>query len=69
MGSIFSIGAAVNWEVFLKRKSCIDDAQSARKKVAYVVGVKTVERAIEIALARSENKAFVLDGTPRRAAS
>lgn len=66
MGGIFSIGTAVNWEIFLKRKACIDDAQSARKKVAYVVGVKTVERAIEIALARSENKAFVLDGTPRR---
>lgn len=26
----------MKWEVFLKRKACIDDAQSARKKVAYV---------------------------------
>ena len=58
----------MNWEIYLRRKDCIDDAQSARKKVAYVAGVKTVERAIEIALARSENKAFVLDGAPRRAA-
>ena len=59
----------MKFEVYLRRKACVDDAQSARKKVAYVAGVKTVERAIEIALARSENQAFVLDGTPRRAAS
>lgn len=59
----------MNWEIYLKRKANVDDAQTIRKKVAYVVGVKTVERAIEIALARSENQAFVLDGTPRRAAS
>ena len=55
------------WEIFLKKKACLNDVQTARKKVVYVVGVKTVERAIEIALARSENQAFVLDGTPRRA--
>ena len=59
----------MKFEIYLRRKACIDDAQSARKKVAYVSNVKTVERAIEIALARSENLAFVLDGTPRRAAS
>ena len=55
----------MNWEIYLKEKA---HAKTGRKKVAYVVGVKTVERAIEIALARSENQAFVLDGTPRRAA-
>ena len=59
----------MNWEIYLKRKKNIGDAKSSGKKVAYVVGVKTVERAIEIALARSENQAFVLDGTARRAAS
>jgi len=57
----------MNWEIYLKKKACLNDEQSARKKVAYVVGVKTVERAIEIALKRAENQAFVLDGTPRRA--
>ena len=54
----------MNWEIYLKEKAY---AKTARKKVAYVSNVKTVERAIEIALARSENLAFVLDGTPRRA--
>ena len=58
----------MNWEIYLKRKANFDDAQNARKKVAYVVGAKTVEQAIEIALKRAENQAFVLDGTPRRAA-
>ena len=53
----------MKWEIYLKEKSY---AKTGRKKVAYVVGVKTVERAIEIALDRSENQAFVLDGTPRR---
>jgi len=57
----------MNWEIYLKRKANVDDAQTARKKVAYVAGVKTVERAIEIALARRENQAFMLDGTPRQA--
>ena len=55
----------MNWEIYLKEKAY---AKTARKKVAYVSNVNTVERAIEIALARSENLAFVLDGTPRRAA-
>lgn len=58
----------MNWEIYLKKKACLNDAQSARKKVAYVSNVETVERAIEIALKRAENQAFVLDGTPRRAA-
>lgn len=57
----------MNFEIYMKRKACVDDAQTARKKVAYV-SAKTVERAIEIALKRAENQAFVLDGTPRRAA-
>ena len=59
----------MNWEIYLKRKANVDDAQSSRKKVAYVVGAKTVEQAIETSLKRAENQAFVLDGTPRRAAS
>ena len=58
----------MNWEIYLKRKANVDDAQKTRKKVAYVVGPKTVAEAIEIALKRAENQAFVLDGTPRRAA-
>ena len=57
----------MNWEIYLKKKACLNDEQSASKKVAYVVGPKTVEAAIEIALKRAENQAFVLDGTPRRA--
>ena len=57
----------MNWEIYLKRKACANDEQAARKKVAYVSGAATVERAIEIALKRAENQAFVLDGTPRRA--
>ena len=58
----------MNWEIYLKKKACLNDEQSARKKVAYVVGARTVEQAIETALKRAENQAFVLDGTPRRAA-
>lgn len=58
----------MNWEIYLKRKACISDSQSIRRRVAYVTGAKTVEEAIAIALARKENQAFILDGTPRRAA-
>ena len=58
----------MNWEIYLRRKACIDDAQSARKKVAYVTA-KTVAEAVDIALKRAENAAFILDGTPRRSAS
>ncbi|WP_206666501.1 hypothetical protein, partial [Xylella fastidiosa] len=53
-------------EAFLKRKACIGDAQSARKKVAYVTA-GNVQQAKEIALARPENRAFIIDGIPRRA--
>ena len=56
----------MNFEVFLKRKSCVDDAQSARKKVAYVEA-RDIEQAKAVALQRSENAAFIIDGTPRRA--
>ena len=56
----------MNWEIYLRRKACIDDAQSARKKVAYVTA-KTVAEAVDIALKRAENAAFIIDGTPRRA--
>jgi len=31
----------MNWEIYLKRKACVDDAQTDRKKVAYV-SAKTV---------------------------
>ena len=55
----------MKFEVYLRRKACIDDAQSARKKVAYVTA-PTVEAAKEIALKRAENRAFIIDGTPRR---
>jgi len=55
------------FEVYLKRKLVTNDVQSARKKVAYVTA-NTVEEAKTIALARHENSAFVIDGTPRRAA-
>jgi hypothetical protein len=54
----------MNWEIYLKEKA---HAKTGRKKVAYVSNVETVDRAIEIALKRAENQAFVLDGTPRRA--
>lgn len=66
LGDVFSGGDSVNWEIYLKRKACIDDAQSARKKVAYVTA-STVEAVNEVALKRSENQAFIIDGTPRRA--
>ena len=56
----------MKFEVYLRRKACIDDAQSARKKVAYVTA-GNVQQAKEIALARPENRAFIIDGTPRRA--
>ena len=56
----------MNWEVYLKRKACVDDAQSARKKVAYVTA-PNIEEAKAIALSRKENAAFIVDGTPRRA--
>lgn len=58
----------MKWEVFLKRKACVDDAQSARKKVTYVEA-RDIEQAKAVALQRAENAAFILDGTPRRAAS
>lgn len=57
----------MKFEVFLKRKACVDAAQSARKKVAYVEA-RDIEQAKAVALKRAENQAFVLDGTPRRAA-
>ena len=57
----------MKWEVYLRRKAVPNDVQSVRKKVAYVTA-KTVEEAKAIALARHENSAFVIDGTPRRAA-
>jgi len=66
LGDVFSGGDSVNWEIYLKRKACIDDAQSARKKVAYVTA-GDVQQAKKIALARPENRAFIIDGTPRRA--
>ena len=55
----------MKWEVYLRRKACVDDAQSARKKVAYVTA-GNVQQAKEIALARPENRAFIIDGTPRK---
>lgn len=57
----------MKWEVYLRRKDCVDDFQSARKKVAYVTA-PNAEAAKEIALKRAENAAFIIDGTPRRAA-
>ena len=57
----------MKFEVYLRRKACVDDAQSAREKVAYVEA-RDIEQAKEIALARPENRAFIIDGTPRRAA-
>jgi len=36
----------MNWEIYLKRKPCANAEQSARKKVAVVVGVNDVQRAI-----------------------
>lgn len=54
----------MKYEVYLKRKACVDDAQTARKKVAYVTA-KTIEEAKAIALALPENAAFMIDGTPR----
>ena len=54
----------MKWEVYLRLKSDADKTQNARKKVAYVTA-ETVERAKELALARYENAAFVIDGTPR----
>ena len=56
----------MKFEIYLRRKACIDDAQSARKKVAYVTA-GNVQQAKEIALARPENRAFIIDGIPRRA--
>lgn len=54
----------MKWEVYLRLKSDADKTQNARKKVAYVTA-DTVERAKELALARYENAAFTIDGTPR----
>lgn len=55
----------MKFEVYLKRKDVVNDNQSARKKVAYVTA-RTVEEAKANVLARRENSAFVIDGTPRR---
>lgn len=51
----------MNFEVYLKRKA---PTRQKEKKVAYVTA-KTVEEAKAIAMARYENSAFVIDGTPR----
>lgn len=56
----------MKFEVYLKRKAVCNDAQSVRKKVAYVTA-NTVEEAKAIVLARHENSAFIIDGTPRKA--
>jgi len=56
----------MKFEIYLKRKACVNDQQTARKKVAYVTA-RTVEEAKEIALKRAENAAFIIDGTPRKA--
>lgn len=56
----------MNWEVYLKKKACLSESQSARKKVAYVTA-PNIEEAKAIALSRRENAAFIVDGTPRRA--
>lgn len=59
--------APIAWEVSLSRKQTENDVQNARKKVAYVAA-NNAEEAKAIALAKPENRAFIIDGTPRRAA-
>ena len=51
-----------------QRLSLHSGAAMADLNPRFIVAARTVEQAIEIALKRAENQAFVLDGTPRRAA-
>ena len=54
----------MKWEVYIRLKSDADKTQNARKKVAYVTAM-TAAKAKQLALARYENAAFTIDGTPR----
>lgn len=54
----------MKWEVYLRLKFDADKTQNARKKVAYVTAM-TAAKAKQLALARYENAAFTIDGTPR----
>ena len=53
-----------NFAVYMKRKACINDNQSARRKVDYVRADDWME-AKNIALSKPENKAFIIDGRPK----
>lgn len=56
--------APINWQVFLKRKACLNDNQTARRKVAYV-RAPDKDEAKRIALLLPENAAFIADGQPK----
>lgn len=53
-----------NFAVYLKRKACLNDNQTARRKVDYVQASDWHE-AKNIALAKPENRAFIIDGRPK----
>lgn len=53
-----------NFAVYLKRKACLNDNQTARRKVDYVQASDWME-AKNISLAKPENKAFIIDGRPK----
>lgn len=50
--------------VYLKRKACLNDNQTARRRVEYVKA-HDKEEAKAIALAKPENAAFMADGQPK----
>lgn len=53
-----------NFRVALKRKACLNDNQTARRKVDYVRAGDWME-ARDISLAKPENRAFMIDGQPK----
>lgn len=52
------------FRVALKRKACLNDNESARSKVEYIKATDWHE-AKGIALAKPENRAFIIDGRPK----
>lgn len=53
-----------HFAVYLRKKACLNENKSARRKVVYVRANDKAE-AKTVALSMPENAAFMLDGQPR----
>ena len=54
----------VDFAVYLRRKASANENQNARRKVVYV-RAHDKDEAKRIALAKPENKAFIVEGVPK----